>query len=102
MEASRMDSFAPDVLTVTDGSGQERQFEILDRVEGKDGISCLAVVPIFENKEDILSDIGDFDIVKLKEEDGGFVLTAVDDPDEFDSLYKNLEKRIEKKLYVDF
>lgn len=97
-----MDSFAPDVLTVTDGSGQERQFEILDRIDGRDGESCLAVVPIYENKEDILSDIGDFDIVKLKEEDGGFVLTAVEDTDEFDSLHKRFEKRIDEKLYGDF
>lgn len=98
-----MDGFAPDVLTVTDGDGNELQYEILDRIEGKtDGETRLAIVPVYENKEDLLSDIGDFDIVKLKAEDGGFVLEPVDDADEFSSLHKIFERRIDEKLYGDY
>ncbi len=99
VRGDRMDNYTPDVLTVTDGSGQELQYQILDRLTDTNGETCLAVIPLYENSEDILSDDVDFDIVRLKEENGGFVLSPVDSESEFASLYKKFVKRIDDMLY---
>ncbi len=98
-EATDTDNFTPDVFTVTDGSGQKLQYQILDRLNDTNGETCLAVIPLYENSEDILCDDIDFDIVKLKEENGGFVLSLVDDDNEFATLYKKFAKRIDEMLY---
>lgn len=96
-----MEEFTPDIITVTDGDGIEHRFEILNRLDEANGVGCLAITPVYENKEEILSDDGDFDIVRLHEEDGGFVLEPVDDPDEFNKLHRQFERRIEKILFGD-
>lgn len=100
-EVFNTDSFAPDVLTVADENGQDVRFEILDSIDDANGTRILAVVPVFENSDDILNDMGEFDIVKLREEDEGFVLAPIDDEKELKKLQKLFEKRIEEKLYQD-
>ena len=96
-----MEKYSSDALTVSDAEGNEHRFEILDRLSCDGDTEYLAIIPSYESEEDILSDNGEFDIVRLSEEDGGFVIEPIDDTAEFDRLRRLFEKRIEKILYGD-
>lgn len=76
------EEYDPDLLTVTDEDGQEHTFEVLDALDYKDE-RYLAVVPAYEEEEDLLEEDMNLVIMKVVEEDGEEFLDIVDDDEEF-------------------
>lgn len=63
------DSYSPNILTVTDDDGTEHVFEELDRIE-TDTDRYIALMPSYEDSEELLENDGELIIVKVREEGG--------------------------------
>ncbi|MEG0979774.1 MAG: DUF1292 domain-containing protein [Oscillospiraceae bacterium] len=87
--------YNPDIVTVIDEDGNQHTFEELDRIETDDG-KYVALLPIYENSEDILDSDGELIILKVLEEDGESFLTAIEDNKEFDEIGKIFQDRLDE------
>ena len=86
--------YNPDLITVTDEDGKEHTFEILDRIEN-DVAKYAAVVPVYDNPEDMLDDDGELIILRVEEEDGETYLCPIEDDEEFDEIGAIFQQRLE-------
>lgn len=86
-------SYTPDLISVSDDTGKEYVFEVLDRVETDDG-RYVAVIDYFENPEDMLEDDGEVIILKVSEEDGESYLSQIEDEEEFAEISEIIEERL--------
>ncbi len=86
--------YNPDLITVTDEDGEEHTFEILDRIEN-DVAKYAAVVPVYDDPEDMLEDDGELIILRVEEEDGETYLCPIEDDDEFDEIGAIFQQRLE-------
>ena len=87
-----MEDYGPDIISVMDDSGSEREFEIVDRYDTDDGRSYLALIPVFATEADMLADSGELLILRISEEDDT-VLEPVDD-EEYDRIGAIFEERL--------
>lgn len=83
-----------DVLTLMDEEGQEHEFEILDSAD-IDGESYVALVPIFQEPDDLLEDTGELVILKTVLEDGEEFLEQIEDEEEFNKVGAFFMERLE-------
>ncbi len=74
--------FGDDFITITDEDGQEYELEVLMRVEYR-GAEYLGVCPAGTDEEADL----EVSILKVEEEDGEEILTAVLDDGELEAVY---------------
>ena len=96
-----MDEYAPDLISLLDENGDEFNFEILDRFE-ENGTEYMALLPIYENPEEMLNENSEFVIMKSEEIDGEEMLTAIGDEDpDFNRLAEIFEKRIDEMLEAE-
>lgn len=73
-----------DYFTLTDEEGNEVEFELIAQCE-RNGQQYLAMIPVEdEAKND--SDVCEYIILKIAEENGEEVLISVDDDDELDDV----------------
>lgn len=77
--------FTPDLYTLVDDEGNEQTFEMLDALE-QDGEKYYALVPYYENPEDLENDDGELVILKSTFEDDEEILATIDDDDEYDRI----------------
>ena len=63
------ENYNPDIVSVVDEDGVEHTFEELDRIETDDA-RYVALLPVYDEAEDILDDDGELIILKVNEEDG--------------------------------
>ena len=84
-----------DIVSVTDDDGNEHQFEEIDRIETDDGNRYVALLPIFEESEEILDDDGDVIILKVLDNNGEVYLVQIDDDEEFAEISEIFEERLE-------
>ncbi len=87
--------FTPDIYTLTDEEGNEQQFEILDAME-VDDIQYFALVPYFEDSQEMLDDDGELVILKSTMVDGEEMLASIDDDDEFERIGAIFLSRLEE------
>ena len=73
-----------DYFTLTDEEGNEIEFELIAQCE-RNGQQYLAMIPV-EDEENNDSDVCEYIILKVAEEDGEEVLVTVDDDDELDDV----------------
>ena len=64
------EEYNPDIVSVVDEDGVEHIFEELDRIETEDG-KFVALLPVYDDAEDIIDDDGEIIILKVEEEDNG-------------------------------
>ena len=76
--------YGPDILTLVDEDGEEKEFEVVDVLD-KDGEVYYALTPVVTS-ENLELDDGDLIILKVTDEDGEEVLCSVDDDDEYDDV----------------
>ena len=76
------EEFGPDIVSVTDEDGVEHIFEELDRIETDDGKKYVALIPIYDDEEEILDSDGDVLILKVLEENGENYLVQIEDEKE--------------------
>ncbi len=87
------EEFNPDIVSVIDEEGVEHTFEELDRIETDCG-KYVALLPIFDEAEDVLDDDGELIILKVSEEDGETYLEPIEDDNEFNEVGKIFEERL--------
>ncbi|MBQ1994583.1 MAG: DUF1292 domain-containing protein [Clostridia bacterium] len=91
------EEFGPDIVSVTDEDGVEHIFEELDRIETDDGKKYVALIPIYDDEEEILDSDGDVLILKVLEENGENYLVQIEDEKEFNEIGNIFEDRLIEK-----
>ena len=83
-----------DLFTLTDEEGVEQTFELMDTYEDKHGNVYYALVPYYENPEEMVE--ADTELVILKSEDDGDeeTLASIDDDDEYERIGKIFMDRL--------
>lgn len=95
------DNYDFDIITVTDDDGVEHQFEEIDRIETDDGNRYVAMLPIFENSEELLEDDGEVIILKVIEEKGETYLIEIDNETEFNEIRDLFQERLDELFEYD-
>ena len=93
------EEFNPDLVSVIDENGVEHVFEELDRIE-TDTAKYVALLPVYDEAEEILDDDGELIILKVCEEDGETYLEPIEDDNEFNEIGKIFEERLSE--FYDF
>ncbi len=94
------ETFGPDIVSVVDENGVEHTFEELDRIETDDG-RFIALLPIYNEAEEILDGDGELIILTVVEdEDGEIYLEPIED----DALFNEIGQIFEERLadYFEF
>lgn len=79
------EEFSPDIYTLEDEEGNQSEFELIDQLENN-GNKYFAMMPYYENPEDMLSDDGNFIVLKSETIDGEDMLITIDDDDEYNEI----------------
>lgn len=87
------EDFNPDLVSVIDENGIEHVFEELDRIE-TDTAKYVALLPVYDDAEEIIDDDGELIILKVCEEDGETYLEPIEDDNEFNEIGKIFEERL--------
>lgn len=87
------EEFNPDIVSVVDENGVEHTFEELDRIETDKG-KYVALLPVYDEAEEIIDDDGELIILKVSEEDGETYLEPIEDDDEFNEIGNIFEERL--------
>ena len=94
------EEFNPDLVSVIDENGVEHVFEELDRIE-TDTAKYVALLPVYDEAEEILDDDGELIILKVCEEDGETYLEPIEDDNEFNEIGKIFEERLSELFDFD-
>ena len=94
------EEFNPDLVSVIDENGVEHVFEELDRIE-TDTAKYVALLPVYDEAEEILDDDGELIILKVCEEDGETYLEPIEDDNEFNEIGKIFEERLSELFTFD-
>ena len=93
------DDFGADLLTLVDDDGKEREFEVLDVIDGDDG-GFYALQPAYDTPQEKVDAQGTYYIFEAIEENGEQELAEVENQELLDKLAKEFEKRFEE-IYGD-
>jgi uncharacterized protein YrzB (UPF0473 family) len=94
------EEFNPDLVSVIDENGAEHVFEELDRIE-TDTAKYVALLPVYDDAEEIIDDDGELIILKVCEEDGETYLEPIEDDNEFNEIGKIFEERLSELFAFD-
>lgn len=95
------EDYNPDIVSVVDENGEEHIFEELDRIETDDG-RYVALLPVYDEAEEILDDSGELIILSVVEdEDGETYLEPIEDEELFNKIGKLFEERLEDLFEFD-
>ena len=89
--------YNPDIITVSDDDGNDHMFEELDRIETDDGKHYVALLPVYEEAEDILDGDDEIFVLEVVEEDGETYLQQIEDEEELVEIGDIMFERIKKK-----
>ena len=93
--------YGNNIVSVVDEEGVEHTFEELDRIETDDG-RYIALLPIYDDAEEILDGDGELIILSVVEdEDGEIYLEPIEDEKLFDKIGKVFEERLEDLFEFD-
>ena len=92
--------YTPDIVSIVDEEGKEHIFEELDRIE-TDTAKYVALLPVYDEAEEILDDDGELIILRVSEENGETYLEPIEDDDEFNEIGKIFEERLEDLFSFD-
>lgn len=88
------ESFGNNIVSVVDEEGVEHTFEELDRIETDDG-RYIALLPIYNEAEEILDSDGELIILSVVEdEDGETYLEPIEDEALFNEIGEIFEERL--------
>lgn len=73
------------LYTLEDEDGNEQEFELLGELEYNDAEYC-ALIPFYENEEDLLNDDGEFVVLKKEMIDGEEMLCTIEDDTEYETV----------------
>lgn len=87
------ENYNPDIVSVVDEDGVEHIFEELDRIE-TDEARYVALLPVYDEAEEILEDDGELIILRVSEEDGETYLEPIENEEEFNEIGSIFEERL--------
>ena len=87
------EAYNSDIVSVVDEDGTEHIFEELDRIETDDA-RYVALLPVYDEAEEILDDDGELIILRVTEEDGETYLEPIEDDEEFNRIGAAFEERL--------
>lgn len=87
--------YTPDIYTLIDEDGKEQSFELIDTLE-EGGERYYAMVPYFENPDDLVSSDSSLVILKSEFVDNEETLVTIDSEDEYDRIGAIFMQRIER------
>lgn len=92
-----MDDFeyTPDLYTLCDEDGKEQTFELIDTYEDGEN-RYYAMVPYYENPDDLISNNGELVILKAEYVNDEEMLVTIEDDDEYDRIGAIFMQRIEE------
>ena len=94
--------YNPDIVSVVDEEGKEHVFEELDRIETEDGSRYVALLPMYDDPQEMLDDSGELIILKVEEEaDGETYLCPIEDEDEFNEIGQIFEERLSELFEIE-
>ena len=99
-ENIKNEEYNPDLITLQDDDGKEYSFEVLDAIETDMG-RYLALLPTFEDPQQMLDDSGELVIVKVGEEDGEEYYYEIEDDDEYETVADAFVDRLEDFFEID-
>ena len=86
--------YNPDIVSVVDEDGKEHVFEELDRIETDTG-RYVALLPMYDDPQEMLDDSGELIILKVEEDDDGDTyLCPIEDDEEFNTVGQAFEERL--------
>ena len=91
--SDELEIYEEDIVTVVDDDGVEHTFEELDRIETDEG-KFVALLPVYDEAEEILDSNGELIILQVTEEDGELYLEPIEDDKLFDKIGKLFEERL--------
>ena len=94
------EEYNPDIVTLSDDEGKEYTFEVLDAIECDLG-RYLALLPVFDDPQNLLDDSGELVIVKVEEENGEEFFSEIEDDDEYDTIADAFVDRLADKFEID-
>ena len=95
------ENYNPDIVSVVDEDGVSHTFEELDRIETDEG-RFIALLPIYDDAQEILDDDGELIILRVNEdEDGEIYLEPIEDEELFNKIGKIFEERLEDLFEFD-
>ena len=92
--------YNPDIITLSDDSGKEYTFEVLDAIETDDA-RYLALLPTYDDPQKMLDDSGELVIVKVGEENGEEYFYEIEDDDEYETIADAFVDRLENFFEID-
>lgn len=94
------EEYNPDIIGLTDDEGNEYSFEVLDRIETDEG-KYVALLPVYDNPEELLNDSGELVILKVVEEDGEESFEDIADDDEYDMIADAFISRLQDAFEIE-
>ncbi|MCI7767800.1 MAG: DUF1292 domain-containing protein [Oscillospiraceae bacterium] len=85
--AEKFDDLGADLYTLVDEDGVEQTFELMDTYESEDGELYYALVPYYENPEEMVE--ADTELVVLRseeDENGEETLATIEDDEEYERI----------------
>lgn len=73
------------LYTLEDEEDNEQEFELLGELDYQDETYC-ALIPFYENDEDLLNDDGEFVVLKKETIDGEEMLCTIEDDDTYEAV----------------
>ena len=94
------EEFNPDLVSVIDEDGVVHIFEELDRIETDNG-RYVALLPVYDEADDIIDDDGEIIILRVEEEDGETFLAPIEDQKVFDEIGQIFEERLQDLFFEE-
>lgn len=92
------EEFNPDIVSVIDEDGVEHIFEELDRIETDNG-RYVALLPVYDESDDIIDDDGEIIILQVEEENGETFLCPIEDEKIFNEIGNIFEERLQDLFF---
>ncbi len=93
--------YDPYILSLTDEEGKEYRFEVLDDIDYNDG-RYMAMQPVYDDGEQMLSDSGDLVILKVVDDgDGDEALVEIEDDNEYEEVVAIFADRLQDFFEID-
>ncbi len=90
--------YSPDLITLLDDDNQEHSFEILDIIE-EDDRQYYALMPVYEDKAEMLNSSGEYIILESTEDNGEQLLLEVEDRELRERLSRIFEEHFDEMFY---
>ena len=96
------DNYNPEFVSVSDETGNEYVFEVLDRIYTDDGKEYVALVPADEEEDDDLNENVELIILEATtDEEGDSFLAQIEDDDTYEAIEELFIERLSEFYDID-